>query len=137
MTPVVIDASAGAEIVTDTARGRALLRLLPTDSEGWVPQHSYAEVLGVLRHQTVFAKILSEQQAAAALRRFRQWHIHQAAVPPLLDGAWAFRHNLRAADALYVVLAVELGAVLLSDDHKLLDSPTFPASVGVLRLPFS
>jgi predicted nucleic acid-binding protein len=137
VTAVVIDASSGAEIVTDTARGRALLRLLPTDAEGWVPQHFYAEVLGVLRHQTVFAKILTEQQAAAALRRLQTWHVHQAAVPPLLDGAWAFRHNLRAADALYVVLALELGAALLSDDHKLLSSPTFPASIAVLRLPFT
>jgi hypothetical protein len=36
-----------------------------------------------------------------------------------------------------VALAVELSALLLSDDHKLLDSPTFPPSVGVLRLPFA
>lgn len=136
MTPVVIDASAGAEIVTDTARGRALLRLLPTDAEGWVPEHFYAEVLGVLRHQTVFANVLTEAQAAAALGRLQRWHVHQAALPPLLDAAWAYRHNMRASDALYVALALELGALLLSDDHKLLKSPTFPTSVGVLRLPF-
>ena len=105
MTPVVIDASAGAEIVTDTARGRALLRLLPTDAEGWVPQHFYAEVPGALRHQTVFANILTEDQTAVALGRLRRWHLHQAAVPPVLDAAWAFRHNLRAADAIYVALA--------------------------------
>ena len=137
MTPVVIDASAGAEIVTDTARGRALLRLLPTDAEGWVPQHFYAEVLGVLRHQTIFTKVLTEEQAVVALGRLRRWHLHQAAVPPLLDAAWAFRHNLRAADAIYVALSAELGALLLSDDHKLLNSPTFLSSIGVLRLPFA
>lgn len=131
MIPVVIDASAGAEIVTDTARGRALLRLLPSDVEGWVPQHFYAEVLGVLRHQSIFAKILTEEQAYVALGRLRRWHLRQAAVPPLLEAAWELRHNMRAADAMYVAL----GAVFLSDDHKLLNVPTFPPSIGVLRLP--
>jgi hypothetical protein len=43
MTPVVIDASAGAEIVTDTRRGNALLRLLPQDADPWVPEHFFAE----------------------------------------------------------------------------------------------
>jgi predicted nucleic acid-binding protein len=137
VTAVVIDASAGAEIVTDTARGRALLRLLPTDAEGWVPQHFYSEVLGVLRHQTVFSRVLTEERAAVALRRLRQWHLRQAAVPPLLEAAWSFRQNMRAADAIYVALATELGAAFLSDDHKLLGAPTFPASIPVLRLPLS
>ena len=94
-------------------------------------------MLGVLRHQTIFTKVLTEEQAAVALGRLRRWHLHQAAVPPLLDAAWAFRHNMRAADAIYVALSAELGALLLSDDHRLLNSPTFPSSVGVLRLPFA
>ena len=51
MTLVVIDASAGVEIVCDTRRGRALARLLPVGAEGWVPEHFYSEVLGVLRWQ--------------------------------------------------------------------------------------
>ena len=114
-----------------------MLRLLPVDAEGWVPQHFYAEVLGVLRHQAVFAKVLTEAQATVALGRLRRWHLHQAGVPSLLDTAWSFRHNMSAADALYVALAVELGAAFLSDDHKLLNSSAFPATVGVLRLPFT
>lgn len=69
MTCVVIDASAGAEIITATARGRALARLLT------------------------------------------------------------------AADAVYVALAEKLGASLLTDDHRLARSPTFPTSVPVLQLP--
>jgi predicted nucleic acid-binding protein len=136
VTPVVINASAGAEIVTETARGRALLRLLTTDVGGWTPQHFYAEVLGVLRHRMGVAKILTEEQAAVGLGRLRRWHL-QAAVPPLLDAAWAFRYDLRAADAIYVALSADLGALLLSDDHKLLNSPTFPSSIGVLRWLFA
>jgi hypothetical protein len=40
VTLVVIDASAGVEIVCDTRRGRALARLLPVEAEGWVPEHA-------------------------------------------------------------------------------------------------
>jgi predicted nucleic acid-binding protein len=56
VTAVVIDASAGVEIVGDTRRGRALARLLTADSEGWVPEHFYAEVLGVLRRRLLIER---------------------------------------------------------------------------------
>ena len=62
MTPVVIDASAGAEIVTDTRRGTALLRLLPQDADPWVPEHFFAEVLAVIRRKTIVAHVLDETQ---------------------------------------------------------------------------
>jgi len=73
VTRVVIDASAGAEIVTATARGRALARLLPSDAKLWVPEHFYVEVLGVLRYQSVVARIISPDRADLAndlLRRY-------------------------------------------------------------------
>lgn len=135
MTAVVIDASAGAEIVAGTGRGRALARLVPADAEGWVPEHFYAEVLAVIRRQLLVEKLITEAKGAVAVGRLRSWHLHRASVAPLVDAAWAYRHNMTAADALYVVLAEELGAEFLTDDHRLTDSPTFPAGVGVLRLP--
>ena len=95
MTAVVIDASAGVEIVADTRRGRALARLVPAEAEGWVPEHFYAEVLGVLRRQLLIEKVITEPQATAALAR------------------------------------------LLTDDYKLVDGPTFPRRVTILRLPRS
>ena len=82
MTPVVLDASAGAEIVANTRRGRALARLLPADAEGWVPEHFYAEVLSVLRRQLLVAKIMTEAQASAAVARLRRWHLHRVSVAP-------------------------------------------------------
>lgn len=60
MTPVVIDASAGVEILADTTRGRRLSALLPADAVGWVPEHFYVEVAGVLRHQTVVTRSLPD-----------------------------------------------------------------------------
>jgi predicted nucleic acid-binding protein len=134
VTSVVIDASAGAEIVADTLRGRSLARLVPTGAEGWIPEHFYAEVLAVLRRRFLIEKVITEAQANAAVGRLRSWHLHNASVAPLVDAAWAYRHNMTAADAIYVVLAEHLGADFLTDDHKLVDGPTFPSHVNVLRL---
>jgi predicted nucleic acid-binding protein len=41
---------------------------------------------------------------------------------------------MTAADALYVVLTEHVGGDFLTDDHNLVDGPTFPRSVNVLRL---
>jgi predicted nucleic acid-binding protein len=60
LTAVVIDASAGTEIVADSRRGRALARLIPRGSEGWVPEHFYAEVGGTLRRWVVVQRTLPE-----------------------------------------------------------------------------
>lgn len=134
MTSVVIDASAGAEIVANTLRGRSLARLVPTGAEGWVPEHFYAEVLAVLRRRLLIERIITEAEASAAVSRLRSWHLHKASVAPLIDAAWTYRHNMTAADAIYVVLAEHLGADFLTDDHKLVDGPTFPKRLNVLRL---
>lgn len=135
MTRVVIDASAGAELVAGTTRGRALARLLPLDAELWVPEHFYVEVLGVIRHQSVVAATLTPVRADQAVDRLRRWHLRQAAVAPMLQSAWSRRHNMSAADAFYVVLAEVLGASFLTDDHRLIGAPTFPEAVPVLRIP--
>ncbi|MDA8356456.1 MAG: type II toxin-antitoxin system VapC family toxin [Actinomycetota bacterium] len=134
MSAVVIDASAGVEIVAETRRGRALARLVPAGSEGWVPEHFYAEVLGVLRRRFLIEAKLTESQATAAVSRLGSWHLHHASVAPLVPAAWRYRHNMTAADALYVTLAEDLGADFLTDDDRLAEAPTFPPGVNVLRL---
>ncbi len=62
VTPVVIDASAGAEIVADTRRARALAGLLPVEAVG-VPEHFYAEVFGVVHRHTLIEKACSRWPA--------------------------------------------------------------------------
>ena len=101
---------------------------------GGCPEHFYAEVLGVVRRRLVVDKMIMEPQATAALERLHQWHLHRAAVEPLIGHAWRYRNNMTAADALYVGLAEVLGADLLTADNKLAGAPTFPADVQVLRL---
>ncbi|MHB1444214.1 MAG: hypothetical protein ACYCTI_04130 [Acidimicrobiales bacterium] len=49
--------------------------------------------------------------------------------------AWKYRHNVTAADALYVALAEEIGGDLLTDDYKLAAAPNLPPGLNVLILP--
>lgn len=107
---------------------------MPVGVEGWVPEHFYAEVLAVPRRQLLVEKLITEALATVALGRLRSWHLRSASVAPLVDAAWAYRHNMTAADALYVVLTEHLGADFLTDDHRLAESPTFPRGVKVLQL---
>lgn len=135
MTPIVIDASAGVEIVGDSARGRALIQLLPAGAEGWVPEHFYAEVFGALRRRLLVERIITDDQARVALDRLQRWHLHRASVRPLVESAWGYRHNVSAADSLYLALADHLGADFLTEDHRLVGAPTFPKYISVLHLP--
>jgi predicted nucleic acid-binding protein len=131
---IVIDASAGVEILANTRRGRALARLIPPGPQGWVPEHFYAEVLGVLRRQFLVEAKITEAQASAAVSRLTAWRLHRASVAPLIPAAWQYRHNMTAADALYLALAESLRGELLTDDHQLAQAPTFPTTIKVLAL---
>jgi hypothetical protein len=42
---------------------------------------------------------------------------------------------MSSADALYAVLAEQLSAEFLTDDHNLVEGPTFPGTIKVLQLP--
>lgn len=132
--PVVVDASAGAEILAKTPRGVRLAQLIPSGAARDVPEHFVVEASGVLRRWELAGR-LSPDQAAAALGRLLRWRGDRYPLLPLLQDAWAFRSNLVIADALYVVLAVRLGAPLLTDDHKLANAPTLPRGLTLLTLP--
>lgn len=134
MSAVVIDASAGVEVVADTRRGRALARLVPAGSEGWVPEHFYSEVLAVLRRRFLIERTITETQASAAVARLNSWHLRHASVAALVPAAWRHRHNMTAANASHGALAEALEAALLTDDHRLVEAPTFPTGVNVQRL---
>jgi predicted nucleic acid-binding protein len=135
VTAVVIDASAGVEIVVDTRRGRALARLLPSDSEGWVPEHFYAEVMGALRRRCLIEKAITESRATTAVGRLVSWHLHRASLAPLVPAAWKYRHNVTVADALYLALTEEINGDFLTDDYKLAAAPNLPPDLNVLMLP--
>jgi predicted nucleic acid-binding protein len=134
---VVVDASAGVQISLDTRRGRALAALIPSGAAAWVPEHFLVEVLAGLRRQLLIERAITADQADAARRRLERWNLRVASVRPFGNEAWGFRHNMSMGDAFYIALASHLGADFLTDDHKLVGAPTFPASINVLSLPKS
>ena len=134
MTKVVVDASAGVEIAAETTTGKALSRLVPPGAELWVPEHFFAECGAVLRKWDN-GGVLSSEQLDAAIDRLLRLPVRRAQLRGLFRDAWARRHNFTFADALYVALAVDTGASLLTGDHHLAAAPTVPVPVLHLSRP--
>jgi predicted nucleic acid-binding protein len=132
VTPVVVDASAGVELIAGTKVGRALRVLLPPDPVLWAPETIYVEV-GTVLCRWDLSGTLTPVQVEKAVRRLASWPLRVAQVRGLFPDAWRHRHNITFADATYVALAEHLNAPLLTGDHRLADAPTMP--VHVLRLP--
>jgi predicted nucleic acid-binding protein len=116
---LVLDASAGVEILLHTTRGESLTDQIPRGSHWWAPDHYPVEVAAALRGAELRGDIkpahavhlFAKVQHAKALRR--------AQIQPLLPYAWRKRHQLSVYDALYVVLAEHLHATLVTADVKL------------------
>jgi predicted nucleic acid-binding protein len=131
VTPVVIDASAGIELAADTVRRRQLRTLLPVDAVPWVPEVFYVECGAVLRRWDLNG-VLAPAQVASAIEELMAWPLRVTQVRGLFADAWRHRSNITFADAMYVALAEHLGALLLTDDHRLANTPNLP--VHTLRL---
>lgn len=119
---LVIDASAGFELILETVAGQSLLAKVPSTAEWWAPEHYYVEVAGAIRRAD-YRGAITRVQATSAVHRLRVGHVHRVQVRPLLDRAWSRRGHLTVADALYVVLAEELDATLVTGDLKLANAP--------------
>lgn len=128
MNIVVLDASAGAELVAQTSLGRRLLALTPRERTWWAPDHFHVEAASAIRRMAMKG-LISSDRADTALGRLLRLPIHIAAGRPLIAEAWTFRHNLIVQDAIYVVLAKHLDAPLLTGDRRLAAAPTIPVQV--------
>lgn len=130
MTAYVLDASASVELLTGSARGNRLERHLPLDATCLVPEHFFVEVAGALRRSQLRG-LLSSVRCIQAFADLCASPVTPIAVRPLLPRAWSLRGHLTIADALYVALAEELGAPLVTADIRLASSPGL--SVQVIR----
>ena len=64
-----------------------------------------------------------------SIERLLRLPLRRAQLRELFHPAWAKRHNVTFADALYVALAEQLDASLLTRDRKLAASPTMTVPV--------
>jgi predicted nucleic acid-binding protein len=132
VTRVVIDASAGVELVADTVRGRALRALLPSDAVPWVPEVFYVECGAVLRRWDLNS-ILTPAQIARAIAELMAWPLRVTQYAAWSPTPGDSERTSRSPIALYVALAEHLGADLLTDDYRLANTPNLP--IRSLHLP--
>lgn len=130
MTPLVIDASAGFELLLNTSTGKRLREKLPVPAVEWAPEIYFAEVAGTLRRAELTGRV-SPTRAAVALDRLLAAPTRRVQVKPLLSEAWTVRHNVTVTDGLYVVLARHLGATLVTADVGLANAPGLRVEVIV------
>lgn len=128
MTTYVLDASAGADLLLDTAVGRSLLPRLQHGAQWWVPEHYFVEVASVLR-RAVLTAALTAANAATAFGSLSMAPLRRAQVRPLLASAWVKRESMTIYDALYVVLADRLDASLVTTDLRLARAPNLNVDV--------
>lgn len=121
MDEVVIDASALVDLLLGHTLGLVVRRRL-TGQVLHAPAHLDAEVLSALgrlhRAGELGTSHVEGQLTALALAPVQRHPVHE-----LLGGAWARRHRLRLADALYVELATRLDCPLVTTDPRLKSVP--------------
>jgi predicted nucleic acid-binding protein len=66
--PVVIDASAGVELLLNTSTGSALRAKLPAQAVEWVPEVYYADIAAVVRRAELAGRTTTPRSAAAITR---------------------------------------------------------------------
>jgi predicted nucleic acid-binding protein len=124
---LVIDASVlvDALLVAGPARAR-----LASDNLQ-APELIDAELLSVLR-RLVLADKLQEAHALQALAAANQLGLRRHPSRSLWPRAWELRSNLSAYDALYVALAEQLDAPLLTADARLARAPGLRCAVQAI-----
>jgi predicted nucleic acid-binding protein len=124
---VVVDASVlvNALLINGPARARLAAANLQA------PELIDAELLSVLR-RLVLANQLPEQLALQALATAQQLGLRRHASRHLWPRAWELRTNLTAYDALYVALAEQLDAPLLTADSRAARAPGLRCTVELL-----
>lgn len=125
---VVIDASAlvNALLVAGAARERLASANLQA------PELIDAELLSVLR-RLVLAGTLAEPHALQALATSSQLGLRRHPTRFLWPRAWELRTNLSAYDALYVALAEQLDAPLLTADARIARAPGLRCRVELIQ----
>ena len=124
---VVIDASVLVDALL--VAGPARIRLASDNLQA--PELIDAELLSVLR-RLVLADKLQEAHALQALAAANRLGLRRHPSRSLWPRAWELRSNLSAYDALYVALAEQLDAPLLTADARLAREPGLRCAVQAI-----
>lgn len=109
---VVVDASTVVDLLVRSDAA------LPSGAAFVAPAHLDAEVLSALA-RLCRAGELSESAVADMLDGLAELVLDRVPLPRLLQTAFSLRDNVSQRDSLYVALAQQLEAPLLTRDHRL------------------
>lgn len=113
----MVDASALVDVLAGTAYAAAVSARLE-DTVWHAPAHLDAEVLSALGRLSRAGR-LQQTDVDERLALLASMPVRRHLLPSLLQGAWAHRADLRLVDALYVELAAQLEAPLVTTDQRL------------------
>lgn len=129
----VLDTSAAIDYLLDDGAAEQVRTLLSAADPAAAPDLLVFEVLAVLRRDVARGNI-SESRARGALDDLCDLAVELFSTLPLRRRAFDLRHNLTAADALFVALAELLGEPLATKDRALTDAAREHTGVEVLLL---
>ncbi len=112
----VVDASAMIDVLTGTTRSAQLRSLF--DDDLFAPDLLIAQVFSFLKRMTT-ARRLSRPEADQLALTLRQAPIEYLPTWPYAEHVWTWRDNLSCYDAVYVALASDLRAPLVTTDAHL------------------
>lgn len=117
---IVVDAGALVLALTSRAPQGDAARAALNGDDGWLaPAHMPGEVLRTL-HRAVLLKQLKPEDAEAAADTVTALAIEYVLPDALrLRTAWAWRHNISIYDGLYVAVAAEHSAAIITVDGRL------------------
>ena len=132
MTGLVVDASVAVEYLFPTQLGDRVAGLIE-GTDLVVPEILDAEVLSVLRRWVLHGRI-NTPEAEVVLDRLVHWPVIRIPNRDLVQGAWRYRNNVSAYDALYVALANTRDFTLLTTDARLSRAPGLGVMVQHVHL---
>lgn len=129
----VLDTSAAIDYLLGDGAATQVQALLAEAAPAAAPDLLVFEVLSVLRRYVARGE-LSENRALGAVDDLGDLAVELFPTLPLRGRVFDLRHNLTAADALFVALAEVLGERLATKDRALADAAREHAGIDVLLL---
>lgn len=127
----VVDASVLVEFLAGGEHREAAKHAIGRERWVWAPALIDAEVGSALRRQ-VLAKEITARKAGDALDDLLEMRLQRIPLAALADRAWQLRGNVSFYDGLYVALAEEFGAPLLTLDARLAKAPGLRTEVELV-----
>ncbi|MFD0274132.1 type II toxin-antitoxin system VapC family toxin [Kitasatospora sp. NPDC127111] len=119
---IVVDASAVVEALVGAGPTADQVRQRLTGEDVYAPAHLDHEVSRVIG-RLLQKKLLTEQDAQAAIEDLDALEVQRIPIPGLLLRAWELRHNTYVGDAIYISLAETLRCPLVTTDGKMAGVP--------------